>query len=81
MAPINGAKMEQKKNSTNTSAIAGRNDRDEDHDKDVKQLLLAVETNRAEELPVSIQQSLMRGRHAATASRRDDHPANRHDSG
>jgi hypothetical protein len=81
MAPINGAKMEQKTNSGNTSAIAGRNDRHKDHDKDVKQLLLAVEANRAEELPVSIQQSLMRARHGATAGRRDDHLANRHDSG
>src|SRR6516225_667842 len=42
MAPINGAKMEQKKNSADTSAIAGRNDRD----KDFNQLLFAVETNR-----------------------------------
>ena len=38
--------MEQKKNSADTSAIAGRNDRDKDHDKDFNQLLFAVETNR-----------------------------------
>jgi hypothetical protein len=52
----NGAKEKQRKSFSHR----GSNDRHKDHDKDVKQLLFAFETNRAGELLVSIQQSLMR---------------------